>query len=173
MKAVISPELAAAMFQEYANGGSLYSLQADYGFKPTTIWHAFKRYGYKMRTPKQAGPIQGAKRSGDNHWLRKSPKAAKTGTYRSRRIVDEDGLSHKRRVHVILMEQHIGRRLQRNEVVHHINGNKHDNRIDNLQLMTRSDHAVMEMKLVRRMRPEKFIREIDPTTGRFLKQRNR
>lgn len=43
--------------------------------------------------------------------------------------------------HVLIMEQHIGRRLGPNECVHHINGNRSDNRLDNLRLMTKSEHA--------------------------------
>lgn len=39
------------------------------------------------------------------------------------------------------MEQKIGRKLERNEIVHHINGNTRDNRIENLQLMTLSEHT--------------------------------
>ena len=42
--------------------------------------------------------------------------------------------------HVYIMEQHIGRRLTRGEVVHHKNGNKTDNRLENLQVMTISEH---------------------------------
>lgn len=45
--------------------------------------------------------------------------------------------------HVVLMELHIGRPLRKNEVVHHINGNRQDNRIENLQLLTRVEHSRM------------------------------
>lgn len=49
---------------------------------------------------------------------------------------------HKgRSVHVVLMEQRIGRRLLRDEVVHHIDGDRSNNNTNNLALMTRSAHT--------------------------------
>ena len=49
---------------------------------------------------------------------------------------------HKgRSVHVVLMEREIGRRLLKSECVHHKNGIRDDNRIENLEVMTRAEHA--------------------------------
>lgn len=54
---------------------------------------------------------------------------------------------HKgRSVHVVMMEIEIGRRLFSNECVHHINGIRDDNRIENLELMTRAQHASLHGK---------------------------
>lgn len=63
-------------------------------------------------------------------WIQQKghPKARKKGSY-----VKE---------HVLVMEKHLGRYLRDGKVVHHINGDKQDNRIQNLQLFnSQSEHV--------------------------------
>lgn len=42
--------------------------------------------------------------------------------------------------HRVVMEQHLGRKLRRGEIIHHINGDPKDNKIKNLQLTTSVGH---------------------------------
>lgn len=48
--------------------------------------------------------------------------------------------------HTVLMERAIGRYLTDNEVVHHINHNRKDNRLENLMLMDKREHMSMHAK---------------------------
>jgi hypothetical protein len=47
--------------------------------------------------------------------------------------------------HRIIMEGYLGRELENGEVAHHCNNNGKDNRIENLELMLKSEHARMHM----------------------------
>lgn len=50
------------------------------------------------------------------------------------------------REHVLVMEAHLGRYLAPEECVHHKDRNKLNNAIDNLELMTRSEHAALHAR---------------------------
>lgn len=59
------------------------------------------------------------------------------------------------REHVRLMELKIGRRIKPSETVHHKDEDRKNNAIENLELMTRSEHS----KLHRRKDAQKFKRD--------------
>lgn len=55
-------------------------------------------------------------------------------------------------VHVMVMEMHIGRPLSPGECVHHKNGIKTDNSLENLELMQHAEHSTLHNKELSRLR---------------------
>lgn len=53
-------------------------------------------------------------------------------------------------LHRVIMENKLGRILEHDEVVHHIDGNGKNNNEENLQLMTRSEHQSLHVAADRR-----------------------
>lgn len=94
--------------------------------------------------------LRGKRRTFTEEWkrnlsssLRKSKAATAKGVSLkpSGYIEITRGENKGRCLHVVLVEQHIGRRLKADEVVHHIDHNRSNNEITNLQLMTRAEHT--------------------------------
>ena len=61
------------------------------------------------------------------------------GLYRTTTRKRSDG-TVQRLYHRAIMEEFLGRKLLRNEIIHHKNGNRYDNRIENLLLTTQGEH---------------------------------
>jgi len=112
--------------------------------KPShAVWSDEVRKGLSKKFMGKGNPMYGKKpwnkgkripeMSGENHpnykggWIQDGYKFM----YKNGRQIGE---------HTYTMEQHIGRRIKSNEVVHHLNGDRLDNRIENLELLTRREH---------------------------------
>jgi len=73
----------------------------------------------------------------------------------------------KRDIHRIVMEEYLGRPLTSDEVVHHINENTFDNRIENLALMSASEHNKLHR---RNAAPRTDIRKLSSEQVRCARQ---
>jgi hypothetical protein len=70
--------------------------------------------------------------------------------------------------HRLVMEQAIGRYLEAGEVVHHINHDRGDNRIENLRLMSDSEHRAMHMRETRALGKFDIVAtRLRDVTGKF------
>ena len=56
------------------------------------------------------------------------------------KVIYHRGGKWKGQEHRLVMEEYLGRKLRTDEVVHHLNGVKTDNRVINLQVMTKKQH---------------------------------
>lgn len=99
-----------------------------FGIDPVRIYTLLIEYGIKLRTKKEASL------KGDKH-----PKW-KGGWYNHSgyKVITVD--CNRMYEHRYIVEQYLGRKLLKDEVIHHINGNKSDNRIENLQIMSAKQH---------------------------------
>lgn len=81
-----------------------------------------------------------------NEWISKhgrthrSPIGHVTSAIQTGRRYVKTGEGKYRLEHRAVIEASIGRRLRTSEVVHHKNGNPSDNRLDNLLVVTQSEH---------------------------------
>ncbi len=110
-------------------------------FVKTYLLHR-KKYCSKVCFYKYHGRKSGLKyviKKQNKGWFKKKKKHLPTQKgYIFKNSKFERGFEHR-----LIMEKYLGRKLTLREVVHHINGEKTDNRIKNLKLMTKKEHDLL------------------------------
>ena len=148
----------------YKEGNSIPEVSALVGKSRSTVRYHLKKSGV-LRTRKEAINIaakkgrlssnKGSKKNFTDEWkkniskgrLEWSKKNAKGVSLKPSGYLEVTvGENKFRLLHVVIMEKIIGRRLYSNECVHHKDGNKLNNDVCNLELMTKSEHSRLHGK---------------------------
>ena len=79
------------------------------------------------------------------------------------------GWDNYRKEHTVVLEKHLGRALQGGDVVHHIDGDKTNNKISNLWLTTQAGHRTAHLSLqgIGYMLLRAGLIVFDPNTGSY------
>jgi len=155
--------------KEYDNGMTTYQLGKKYNVHPTTIGNNIKQFnvlripGKYIRSDNQKRMIslanKGRKRTPEHlkiikNILSKFNQAGNKNIQWKGGIAD-DGRGYKliylsprkyKLEHRLVIEKQIGRELHSWEIIHHINENRSDNRIENLRIVTRTEHRKLHKK---------------------------
>jgi hypothetical protein len=171
-------------YKMYKDGFSITEINRKLGIPLSTLRFRFKTAGI-LRSQKEAQKIarekgviksrKGIKRKPFSEewknniskarlrWAEKNAKGFRINSNGYKEITR--GENKGRLEHVLIMENEIGRRIFANEVVHHIDGDKTNNNIKNLRLMTNSNHC--RLHSLKRMESNKKVKR--NKHGKFCK----
>ncbi|MCK5605059.1 HNH endonuclease [Candidatus Pacearchaeota archaeon] len=146
-------------FELYLSGMSIPEVSKEIGIPQSTLRFRFKNKGIlrsrgeairlAAKKGKLGSGLRGKKRIFTEEWkenirqgkLKHGLKYAIGLSKKSNGYIEiTRGANKGKGQHVVIMERFIGRQLEVDECVHHMNEIRDDNRLCNLQLMTRSEH---------------------------------
>lgn len=148
--------------EQYAAGKSIPEIASTVGKGRSTVRFHLLACGVKLRSRgegvrlaahKIGDAIRGIKRAPFSESHRAKIGAAQKArpnagvSYKSNGYVEiTTGPNKSKGLHRVMMERKLGRPLSFSEVVHHIDGNKHNNHPSNLSVMMRSEHTSMHRR---------------------------
>ena|SRR5690606_29412701 len=137
------------IIDRYKKGQSFREIMKEMNTSSTAIKKYLTEHGVETR-----------KCAGENHHMWKGGRVGKGDDYIGIWMPEHPRADHQNYVyeHTLVIEKHLGRLPGKGEVVHHINGDKHDNRIENLYLCNISEHKAAHWSLEKHL---KFFLEND------------
>jgi len=121
---------------------TIQSIADTYNVSLKTVYLAMQRLGISTPTGLHRGAYKGSK-----HWNWKGGKHIDGGGYVQIHIPEHPNANRIGCVleHRLVMEKHLGRLLEKQEVIHHRNGIRTDNRLENLEILSHTNHQGVVM----------------------------
>ena len=115
----------------HEEGKTIVEISSELGCSATPVRKALTKHGLSRTAAPRVGIF-----NGDKNPAWQGGRRVRTDGYVVVWTPEGEMLEHQ-----YVVEKHIGRKLFPSEVIHHIDRNKQNNDINNLQIMGRSDHA--------------------------------